>query len=106
VWRLIATPPERADTTEADRPKFGAPSLYSVPWRETIEGCYDRQRHCEGDRRRSFPHVHNAWPGLMESVLYHTYRQRPRRRSRKVTERAALCRCSIAPHRWTATAVG
>jgi hypothetical protein len=30
VWRLFATQPERADTTEADRPKLGAPSLHSV----------------------------------------------------------------------------
>ena len=30
VWRLFATQPERADTLEADRPKLGAPSLYSV----------------------------------------------------------------------------
>jgi hypothetical protein len=30
VWRLFATQLERADTTEADRPKLGAPSLYSV----------------------------------------------------------------------------
>jgi hypothetical protein len=30
VWRLFATTLERADTTEADQPKLGAPSLYSV----------------------------------------------------------------------------
>jgi hypothetical protein len=30
VWRLFATQSERADTTEADRPKLGAPFLYSV----------------------------------------------------------------------------
>jgi len=44
VWRLFATPPERADTTEADRPKFGAPSLYSVTWREIKMGCYELGR--------------------------------------------------------------
>ena len=37
VWQLFATRLERADTTEADRPKLGAPSLYSVTWRETNE---------------------------------------------------------------------
>ena len=31
VWRLFATKLERADTPEAERPKLGAPSLYSVP---------------------------------------------------------------------------
>src|SRR5438270_7212312 len=36
VWRLFATPPERADTTEADRPKLGAPSLYSATWRDHL----------------------------------------------------------------------
>src|SRR5947209_12436913 len=23
-----------------------------------------RQRHCQGDRRRRFPHSYDAWPGL------------------------------------------
>ena len=30
VWSLFTTPPERADTSEADRPNLGAPSLHSV----------------------------------------------------------------------------
>ena len=59
VWRLFATPPERADTTEADRPKLGAPSLYSVTWRDRLgdleavndarDAVFD-QRHVEVDQ--------------------------------------------------------
>ena len=35
VWRLFATQLERADTTEADRPTHGAPSLYSTKIQRT-----------------------------------------------------------------------
>src|SRR6202165_4836566 len=33
-------------------------------WRETKEGWYDRERHCQGNRRRRLSHSYDARPGL------------------------------------------